>query len=70
MPDLEVERIARFLATHALLLLGVGMLAAVATGAAIVWAARLARRFRPKGVVVAQNLNRVPIHTLTGAPGA
>jgi undecaprenyl-diphosphatase len=47
MPDPEVERIARFLATHALLLLGVGMLAAVAAVAAIAWAARLAARFRP-----------------------
>jgi undecaprenyl-diphosphatase len=47
MPEHEVERTARFLATHALLLLGMGMLAAVAAVAAIVWAARLGRRFRP-----------------------
>jgi hypothetical protein len=48
MPDPDVERIARFLATHALLLLGVGMLAAVAASAAIVSAARLAGRLRPQ----------------------
>jgi undecaprenyl-diphosphatase len=47
MPDPEVERTARFLATHALLLLGVGLVAAVAAIAAVVWAARLAGRFRP-----------------------
>ena len=47
MPDPEIERTARFLATHALLLLGVGMLAAVAAIATIVWAARLAKRLRP-----------------------
>jgi len=47
MPDPEVERIARFLATHALLLLGAGMLAAVAAVVAILSAARLAGRFRP-----------------------
>jgi undecaprenyl-diphosphatase len=47
MPDPEVERAARFLATHAVLLLGVGMLAAVASVAAIVGAAWLAGRFHP-----------------------
>jgi membrane-associated phospholipid phosphatase len=47
MPDHEVERTARFLATHALLLLGVGIMAAVAAVAAIIGAARLAARVRP-----------------------
>lgn len=48
MPDPEVERAAQFLATHALLLLGAGILAAVASIAAIVWATYLAARFRPQ----------------------
>jgi undecaprenyl-diphosphatase len=47
MPDPEVERAARFIATHAVLLLGLGILAAVASIAAIVCATRLAGRFRP-----------------------
>jgi membrane-associated phospholipid phosphatase len=47
MPDPEVERTARFLAIHALLLLGVGIVGAVAAIAAIVWGARVAERFRP-----------------------
>lgn len=47
MSEPEVERIARFLATHALLLLGAGMLATVAAVVAILSAARLAGRFRP-----------------------
>jgi membrane-associated phospholipid phosphatase len=47
MPYPEVEATARFLATHALLLLGVGLVAAIAAVAAVVWAARLAGRFRP-----------------------
>jgi undecaprenyl-diphosphatase len=45
MPDPEVERAAQFLATHALLLLGAGILAV--SIAAIVWATYLAARFRP-----------------------
>ena len=47
MLDPKVERAAQFLATHALLLLGVGILAAAASIAAIVWAAHLAARFGP-----------------------
>lgn len=47
MPNPEVERAARFFATHAVLLLGAGIVAAGASVAAIVWAARLAGRFRP-----------------------
>ncbi len=47
MPSPEVERTAQFLAAHALLLLGVGMLAAVAAVAAVVWAARLGAGLRP-----------------------
>ena len=47
MSDPEVERAARFLATHALLLLSVGMLAAATSIAAIVWATHLAAGFRP-----------------------
>jgi membrane-associated phospholipid phosphatase len=47
MPDSDVERVARFLATHAVVLLGLAILAAVASFAAIVWATRLTIRFRP-----------------------
>jgi len=47
MADPDVERVARFLATHAVLLLGLAILAAVASIAAVVWAARLAIRSRP-----------------------
>jgi undecaprenyl-diphosphatase len=47
MADPDVERVARFLATHALVLLGLAILAAVASIAAIVWATRLAIRCRP-----------------------
>ena len=47
MSDPEVERAARFLATHALLLLGVGVVTAAASIAAIVWAMRRAARCRP-----------------------
>ena len=47
MPDPDVERTARFLATHALLLLGIGVLIAAAAITAILWAAHLAGRFRP-----------------------
>jgi membrane-associated phospholipid phosphatase len=45
--DPEVGRAAQFLATHALLLLGGGILAATASIAGIVWAAHLAARFGP-----------------------
>jgi membrane-associated phospholipid phosphatase len=45
--DPEVTRVAQFFATHALLLLGLGILAAAASIAAIVWAAHLAARFGP-----------------------
>jgi undecaprenyl-diphosphatase len=41
----EVERAAQFLATHALLLLGLGLLAAAASIAVTVWATHLAARF-------------------------
>ena len=47
MSDPEVERAAQFLATHALLLLGLGILAAAASIAAIVWAMHFAARFGP-----------------------
>ena len=47
MPDPEVERAAEFLAAHALLLLGLGILAAVLALAAIVCAVRVAAQFRP-----------------------
>jgi undecaprenyl-diphosphatase len=47
MSDPEVERAARFLATHAVLLLGAGMLAAATSIAAIARATHLAARFRP-----------------------
>jgi undecaprenyl-diphosphatase len=47
MLDSEVERAAGFLATHAVLLLGVGITAAAASVAAIVWAIYLAGRFGP-----------------------
>lgn len=47
MLDPEVERAARFLATHAVLLLGVAIVAAVVSTAAIVWVARHARQYRP-----------------------
>ena len=56
MPDHEVERAAQFLATHALLLLGTGILAAVASIAAIVWATYLAARFRPLAQSIAAAL--------------
>ena len=46
MSDPEVERAARLLATHALLLLSVAMLAAALSVAVIVWATHLAARFR------------------------
>jgi undecaprenyl-diphosphatase len=45
--DPEVERAAQFLARHALVLLGLGILAAAASIAAIVWATHLAARFGP-----------------------
>lgn len=47
MPAAQVDRAARFLATHAVLLLGLGILAATASVGAIVWSTRLAARFRP-----------------------
>ena len=47
MTDPDVERAARFLATHAVLLLGAGILAAGASTAALVGATRFATRFRP-----------------------
>jgi undecaprenyl-diphosphatase len=47
MPDPDVERVARFLATHAVVLLGLALLVAAASIAAVVWATRLAIRFRP-----------------------
>jgi undecaprenyl-diphosphatase len=47
MADPDVEQVARFLATHAVVLLGLAILAAAASIAAIVWTARLAIRFRP-----------------------
>lgn len=60
MLDPEVERAAQFLATHALLLLGLGILAAAASIAAIVWAAHLAARFGPRARrLVATLANRV-----------
>lgn len=46
MTDPDVERAARFLATHAVLLLGAGILAAIVSVAAMVWATRLARQYR------------------------
>jgi membrane-associated phospholipid phosphatase len=59
--DPEGERAAQFLATHALLLLGLGVLAAAASIAAIVWAMHVAARFGP-GVrrQVATLASRVP----------
>jgi undecaprenyl-diphosphatase len=59
--DAEVERAARFVATHALLLLGLGVLAAAASIAAIVWATHVAARVGP-GVArqVATLASRVP----------
>jgi undecaprenyl-diphosphatase len=47
MPDPEIEEVARFLATHAVLLLGLGIVAAVLSVLLIVWALRLAARLRP-----------------------
>jgi undecaprenyl-diphosphatase len=59
--DPELERAAQFLATHALLLLGLVILAAAASIATIVWAMHLAARFGP-GVrrQVATVASRVP----------
>jgi uncharacterized membrane protein len=60
MSDPEVEHAAWFLATHAVLLLGVGMLAAAMAVAVIVWATHLAARFRPAARrTVAAVTNRV-----------
>jgi membrane-associated phospholipid phosphatase len=47
MPDPEIEEVARFLATHAVLLLGLGIVAAALSVALIVSAMRLATRLRP-----------------------
>src|SRR5688500_15674655 len=47
MPDSEVEQIARFLATHAMLLLGLGIMAAAGSVAVLVSVIRLAARLRP-----------------------
>jgi membrane-associated phospholipid phosphatase len=47
MPDPEIEEVARFLARHAVLLLGLGIVAAALSVALIVWAIRLAARLRP-----------------------
>lgn len=47
MPVPDTDLLARFLATHALLLLGAGILAAVAAVAAVVAAVHLAARCRP-----------------------
>jgi membrane-associated phospholipid phosphatase len=47
MPDAEIEEVARFLATHAVLLLGLGIMVAVLSVFLIVWAIRLAARLRP-----------------------
>ena len=47
MPDAEVGRAAAYLATHLLLLLGVGILCAILSILVIVWAARVAGRYRP-----------------------
>jgi undecaprenyl-diphosphatase len=46
MSDPDVERAAAFLATHAVLLLGVGLLAAVASVVAIITVVRIAARFQ------------------------
>ena len=48
MSDPEVREIARFLATHAVVLLGLALVAAVASTAVILWAVRLAIGFRPR----------------------
>src|SRR5688500_7169191 len=42
----EAERVAQFVATHAVLLLGLGLLAAVASAVAIIVAVRIATRFQ------------------------
>ena len=47
MPDPEVERAAEFLATHALLLLSLGIVAVVVSFVAIVVAVRLVGQLRP-----------------------
>jgi len=47
MPDPEVERAAEFLATHALLLLGLGIAVVVVSFVAIVVAVRVVGRLRP-----------------------
>ena len=47
MPDSEVERAAEFLATHALLLLGLGIAAVVVSFVAIVVAVRVVGQLRP-----------------------
>jgi membrane-associated phospholipid phosphatase len=47
MRDPEIEEVARFLATHAVFLLGLGIVAAALSVALIVWAIRLAARLRP-----------------------
>jgi hypothetical protein len=52
--DPDVERAAQFLAAHALLLLGMGLLAAGTSVAVIVWAAHPAERFAP----VARRMSR------------
>jgi undecaprenyl-diphosphatase len=44
----DLERGARFLATHAVLLLGVGILVAVLSIAALAWTAHFAARIRPR----------------------
>lgn len=46
MPDPDIERLARFLATHALLLLGAGIVVATLTFAAVVAAVRAAAHLR------------------------
>ena len=46
MPDPDVERAAEFLAAHAVLLLGIGVLAALASLLAIVFAVRAVAHFR------------------------
>src|SRR5688572_9752994 len=62
MSDPEVERVARFLATHALLLLSVGVLAAAMSVAVIVWAMHLLARLRPAAQwTVAAVANRVQV---------
>jgi membrane-associated phospholipid phosphatase len=47
MPDPEIEEVARFLATHAVLLLGLGVVAAALAVALLVRAVRVAARLRP-----------------------